>query len=894
MNKPVIINITTRKQFLHFLKLLKKHIFKAVDTETNGLYPYAGNHIISLSVHFPEINETYNIAFFHGEGQVQIDWTKTYPEGTAFTDMKWQGKAKFQMYLSYWFEHFKAEKLANDPSYFGNLPVQWLEELKAAWGTGVYILHNSRFDAHVLYAAGFPDMETVYDTMIALHLVMEDWRHTKWKAPYTYTKKDAPQASMVGQWAKKPDGTLDIREQYGNRQLKWQAARMGIPFATDGETALFEAIKGFQEQLVNHIMENILDPINDSLLLAAVVKGKAKEEDWAKQREKIAAKVAIDNKANLWMLPSDSVAYYAGLDVVITWQMYEKLIVSMQSIDVIDLWEKQSLIHHKVAWEMERNGFKIDRSGAEAEIQMLQPRINELEDLLSRLAMEWGVEDFNPNSPKTLLAFLNSGVLGQEYHASIFPDWFNDQLKLGLKIYPNIKLYDRELEETGDELYGTDKRELEKVEDHAVVRMVKELRKMHKSVGTYLTKWLKAADSNDIVRFSINDDGTVAGRASSSGDAGNGQNIPDRGGYTIKSAIIPYNDEWVFWAADYGQLELRIGAWIGETLLGMDDELTMTRLFQSGEDMHSYVRDMINVREILFEGMDDVAIVVKIGYDLNNVKVNTEAKRAEVVSDYCRQVAKTMNFGLLYSGGARMLSKLLKIEEDPAKILVRRWRDLFPAFPKTQEYLTQLATTRRLVNDKWENEHPLNPDAVWKYPSLEVSYQDVYGKATAEDLNKLRIFRTRDGARAGMYVRQPISGRMRQFDYYETEATYFEEGQKRYFNPRQAAARKVWNNTDQGLGGFICMYSAYLISEELGYDNIKMFANIHDALEGFIHVSKLHLLPRIGEIMADWPITPGLTVDLQGSADGTWQGIKKITDMKKWAASEGKKGYDKK
>lgn len=887
-----IINVKKRQDFDDMLHLVATAEVKVVDTETNGLKMYAGAHLISLSLYFPDADVAYNIAFAHGEGEVELSWTNKFPEGTDFFQISWQGKLKKQLYLKYWFNHFKREVVGTDENYFQNCPVEWLSEIQAVWGKGVHILHNSRFDAHVLYTAGFPDMEMVYDTMVGLHLVFEDWRHVQFTAPYTYTAKDAPTKDDVGLWAKDENGKLFKKLQWGNRQLKWQAARIGIPNATDGETALFAARRQFESVLVDHIMENILDEMNEELLLASVIRGKAKVEDWEKQREKIAAKVQLDDKANMWMLPADYTAYYAGLDVVLTWHLYQYVLKGIAENNVEELWEQQSLIHHNVAWEMERNGFKLDAGQANAQIEALTPKIEDLEDLLSRLAMEYGVEGFNPNSPTTLLTFLNSGILATEFHASIFPDWWDSDLATGLKTYDKARVSYGELSESEDYLDGTNKAELEKVGDHAVVRMIKELRKMHKARSTYLSKWLDAADDKSIVRFSIDDTGTIAGRASSSGDAGNGQNIPDRGGYTIKKAVTSYGDDWRLGAIDFGQLELRLGAWVAETLLGFDPNMTMTNLFLSGEDMHSYVRDMINVRDILFGDMTDDQIVVKLGYSLNQDKVKTKEKRAAVVAGFCRQAAKTMNFGLLYSGGARMLSKLLKIEEAPAKVLVAKWRDLFPAFGRTQEYMTSLALTRRLMDDTWETQYPINPGSTYNFPNPFVTFQEVYGMATAEELEDMKRLRTRNNSRIGMYVRQPITGRLRSLQHYKEEGYYYEDGVRKSYNPRQSEARKVWNNTIQGLGGFITMWSAYRIGEELGYRNIRMFANIHDALEFNIHVDALDKLPRMGEIMTDWPvIIPGLTVDIQGSADGTWQGMQSIRDMDQWITTKGNEGY---
>lgn len=827
------MNVITRKQFNAFISDMKFCDIKVVDTETNGLYPYRGNHMVSMSVYFPEVGRVYNLAFRQGEGSVEISYTDKYPEGTNFNELPWTGKAKQQWYLGYWFNEFKHDQ---PKDYFGNLPIAWLEEIKAVWGKGTYILHNSKFDAHVLYCEGFPDMEKVYDTMIALHIVFEDWRHIQLEAPYTWTVKDAPSPDLVGMWAVDDNGNLLKKMQYANRQLKWQSAYHGFKNATAGETALFRARRKFEAILVDYVLANIENTMNASL----------RSSNQEKQREKIASKLHIDDKAHLWMLPSEDVAYYAELDVILTWQLYEWCMGVLKKWNNVQLFEDQSTIHHKVAWVMERNGFKLDIDAAEAQIAMLEPRIAEIKDILQRIAMDFGMDDFNAESPTQLLEFLNSGVLGVDYKC--FPEWFDPKKTVGLKTYPNIRVRTADTYDSGDELYGTDKRELEKVEDHAVVRLIKELRMMRKSVTTYLRKWINAANDEGMVHATINDDGTVSGRAASSGDAGNMQNVPDRGGYTIKKAIVPPSSNWRLVAIDYGQLELRLGAWIAETLLGLDNNKVMTNLFLSGNDMHSYVRDNINVRNILFGGMTDDEIIVKLGYSPTHEKTDTPKKRADVVAKHCRQVAKTMNFGLLYSGGKGMLSKLLKIDTDVADILVKNWRRMFPAFTRTQEFITEECQRRR------------------DFP---------------------------DGSTGNVaYYTQPISGRHRKLHLYPTTFWYYEDGEKLYFNPREAAARKVWNSTVQGLGGYICMMSAARINEFMGED-VRMFAQIHDALEMFVHKDALHKVPEMGRLMCDWPdITPALTVDIQGSIDGTWQGMTSISDMDKWIASGGTEGME--
>lgn len=873
------MNIQNRADFDKALQLLQASSIVVADTETNGLYPYQGNQMISLSVYLPEHEAAFNFPFRYGTGKVEISYTDKNTPETPFEAMSWQGNTKRQIYLDYWFTQFKQ---AVGESYFHNLPLAWLDELKAAWGRGTYIFHNARFDLHVLACEGFPQPDRVEDTMIALHIVNEDWAGIEVEAPFTWTKEDANRGlcrkEQVDLWARDSSGSLLKRKQQGNRRLKWQAALHGFANATNGEEKLQEEIGAFEMTLARFIFDHWDNPYNASLIYAGFAK---KGENAEKQFDRIRAKITLDKKAHMWMLPSEAVTWYAELDVRLTWALYEKCMGIIREWNNEKLYQEQTDIHYRVAWEMERNGFRLDVGQAQAEIAKLDPRIVEIQAIIDRLAGGYCAgltdreQDFvkrfeansgvNLSSPVQLMAFLNSGILGIEYQDDVFPEWFEKERRGNLRTYPDAILT------------STEHDQLEKYEDHPIVRLLLEYRKMKKSSDTYLKRWLWAKSPEGIVRFSMNDDGTVSGRFSSSGDAGNGQNIPDRGGYTIKRAIIPYSADWRFLAADYGQLELRIAAWIAEGLLGFDPKQTMTNLFLTDADMHSYVRDMVEVRQILFSDLTDEQIVVKLGYKLTDTEVATPEKRAEIVAKHCRQVAKTMNFGLLYSGTEYMLSKLLKIDLAPAKVLVKRWRAMFPAFGAAQAYFTELAQTRR--------PNPGQALAVG-LPVLTELFPDL------EELAVARSVHPKQARTMPMYVTQPISGRHRKLHLYPTWLTFYKDGKFQGFNPQEAESKKVWNNIVQGLGGYLCGMSALRINQKYGRDKLRFFAQIHDALDGFVHVQHMHIAQDIGTIMCDWPmITPPLTVDLQGSTDGTWQGMKSIKNFQTWVETQGKDGY---
>lgn len=113
---------------------------------------------------------------------------------------------------------------------------------------------------------------------------------------------------------------------------------------------------------------------------------------------------------------------------------------------------------------------------------------------------------------------------------------------------------------------------------------------------------------------------------------------------------IPEDNKVIIYS-DFSQLELRDACAItGETV--------MERLFREKQDMHNYVRDMIELLITMEKG---------------------------------RQVAKTCNFNLLYYGSAGMLGSILLTEADillDEKSLYKirgQWRSLFPILKVWQE-----------------------------------------------------------------------------------------------------------------------------------------------------------------------------------------------------------------
>jgi DNA polymerase I-like protein with 3'-5' exonuclease and polymerase domains len=213
--------------------------------------------------------------------------------------------------------------------------------------------------------------------------------------------------------------------------------------------------------------------------------------------------------------------------------------------------------------------------------------------------------------------------------------------------------------------------------DHPLAQLLRRYRLARKRGSTYGIDWLAHVREDGRVYPSWRQIGAASGRMSCSDP--NMQQLP-RGDYR-RCIVAPPGRVLV--KADYSQIELRIAAKISGDKALLD-------AYQRGDDLHS-----ITARNVL--GIADV-------------------------TKQHRQLAKALNFGLLYGMGARGFRQYAKsqygldLTEDEA----RRYRDaFFKSYPglatwhrrvrsrKATETRT-LAGRRRLLNDKTPDTHRLN------------------------------------------------------------------------------------------------------------------------------------------------------------------------------------------
>ena len=612
------MNIQTREEFDKALEAIRnaKSIL-IVDTETTGLNIHQEDYLVSVQI-LIDGEKSYNFPFRHGKKEIPH---AAIPEG------KWT-KDKKEAFLNW------AYFTTIDTSLLGNLPIEWLSDLRDTWNivakTNIdFLFHNAPFDLHVLQKEGFVLPYNVKDTMIALYVLLTDWQAV--------------------------DFTVNGKKVKGNRKLKWQAELWGFPEAREGELLLQAAINELKELIAERLVIRLLEKDTTNLEWANMKSFQVNPEGVSRStgltwretvKNKIKMKLSLDSKKHIWMLPSFLVTKYGELDTLLTWKLYNKLMPLLEKWGSKSTFDWLNDLQKVVCYDIEHTGFLVDKEAIKLQIEELTKELERVDNLLNQY-LPTGLEP-NWNSPK----------------------WLKEVLQYN-----------------GIDVQATDKAALKPYKDHELVKLLHEKRKIQKAKTTYLEAWLTRLDKNSRLHGNVHMGGTKTGRFSSSNP--NLQNIPDRG-YSIKRVIVPQKGNILF-AIDYGQLEARFASWLAEGILELDPKKTMTTLFNDGTDIHSFTRDRVNIREIAFPGMSDDEILLLRGFNPAEVTDKEYVLQRKIF----RYIAKTMNFGLLYRGTKFMLSKLLDIDIDIADDLVIAWNELFPAFHLANEYFEKLAKEYR-------------------------------------------------------------------------------------------------------------------------------------------------------------------------------------------------------
>jgi len=214
----------------------------------------------------------------------------------------------------------------------------------------------------------------------------------------------------------------------------------------------------------------------------------------------------------------------------------------------------------------------------------------------------------------------------------------NSPKQLGVILFETLNLPHGKKTKTG---YSTDEQVLDGLKnEHLVIPMLLQYREYHKLYSTYIEPLIALAQNDFASRIytSFVQTGTATGRLSSKNP--NLQNIPVKTalGMRIREAFVAPTGKKLI-GIDYSQIELRL-------LAHFSQDSVLVNAFNEGHDIHMQTA------------------IALFG--------ETEAASK-------RNIAKTVNFGLLYGMGQKKLSDTLGITTKEAKEIIERYFETFPS-----------------------------------------------------------------------------------------------------------------------------------------------------------------------------------------------------------------------
>jgi len=290
------------------------------------------------------------------------------------------------------------------------------------------------------------------------------------------------------------------------------------------------------------------------------------------------------------------------------WKLRTVMDDKLKQNEQYELYQDLELPLATILGKMESDGVQVDRQTLVDIGEDLAGKLTEIEQTIYHAAGE----NFNINSPKQL------GVILFE--------------KLGLPPLKKTK--------TG---YSTAADVLEKLEGkHEIISHILLYRQLGKLQSTYIEGLLKEIHKDDgKIHTRYQQALTQTGRLSSTNP--NLQNIPVRleEGRKIRKAFVPSQPDWILFAADYSQIELRV-------LAHMSDDEQLIDAFHKDLDIHT-----------------------KTAMDVFHVE-------ADAVTSDMRRAAKAVNFGIVYGISDYGLSQSLSITRKEAAEFIERYLESFP------------------------------------------------------------------------------------------------------------------------------------------------------------------------------------------------------------------------
>lgn len=336
------------------------------------------------------------------------------------------------------------------------------------------------------------------------------------------------------------------------------------------------------------------------------------------------------------MVPVELMCEYAGMDTFITWSVYEYTMQRLNWTKGLKSLYVTEISLSRVLLEAEERGVRIDKDYLEALSKEFGKKIEKYRTKVFEVLGE-----FNLNSPPQMVAALqNHGVTL--------------------------------VKKTDSGAFCVDKGVLEKNQDEfPVIKDILKLRMYDKLKGTYADSICAKLVDEDILHCSFNQNVTT-GRMSSTDP--NLQNIPGRD-TSIRKAFIAPEKDFTYIFCDYSQIEVRLTAHYSQDPLLLD-------AYHKGQDVHT--RTMCE----MFNHDYDEAIEVLH-------KEDKQDPRFKLFKDL-RNVAKRINFGIIYGVGAPGLSEQISRPDMYADLSPKAWVAVCQTFIDT--YLDKYIGVKRMIN----------------------------------------------------------------------------------------------------------------------------------------------------------------------------------------------------
>ncbi|PSL00510.1 DNA polymerase I [Cecembia rubra] len=464
------------------------------------------------------------------------------------------------------------------------------------------------------------------------------------------TSLNPNEAEMVGlSFAYVPGEAFYVPFPSDQEKAKKQLELFRDVFENEAITKIGQNVKYDMLVLMNYGLK-VRGKLYDTMLAHYLIEPEGKHSmDWLAQQYLNYKPVSIEsligkkgkNQGNMRDVDVDEVVAYAAEDADVTLKLKQKFdpIIKTNGLEKLLNEVENPLI--EVLADMEFEGVKIDTASLADLSTILDDESKEIEKRVYELA---GVR-FNLASPKQL----------------------GDVLFEKLKLDPKAK-------KTKTGQYATGEEVLSKLAgEHEIAQAILDYRQMVKLKSTYVDALPTMINpKTGRVHTTYNQFVAATGRLSSINP--NLQNIPIRTdrGREIRKAFVPRNKEYVLFAADYSQIELRIMA-------AFSRDESMMEAFKNGRDIHA-------------------ATAAKI----------FQVPLEEVTSDM-RRKAKTANFGIIYGISAFGLSQRLNISRTEAKEIIDAYFKEFPAVKaymddciekaRKNEYVETLLGRRRYLRD---------------------------------------------------------------------------------------------------------------------------------------------------------------------------------------------------